>query len=476
MNYRNVIIKTVMAVGIGIAATSCEGYLDITPDGQVKRDEMLATNEGVEDALYGVYAKLRNTTLYGQEMYFSSLEIMSQTLYCYGNTGVTALGQYDYNNTSVKNVFAMVWNDMYNNISNVNSVLNAPLVDGATAYPANIYKGEALALRAMMHFDLMRLFAEQITVNPNAKGIPYATEFSLKTPDFETLAENYNHVLADLQEAERLLADEGEYENTTSFMSDRMIHLNLHAVRALMARVYLTKGDKDKALEYAEKVIAQSGRQLKTKTEVINDVAGVLSKKECLFGVYFSGFYTQVSAKLQQTISYSSLDLRGDFMEMYEKGVSGLDFRTTAYFTSVDMGGTAKYRLSKFTDIYDLQNNASARPADLIQGINMIRLPEMYYIAAECLLDRDYQKALDYFNAVVTNRGLDALSGAGEETLTQEVINTERYKEMIGEGQTFFNMKRQNLSIPSYDNSVTYRPEDGIYVVPIPDSEYENRN
>ena len=476
MNYRYLIIKTVMAVGIGIAATSCEGYLDITPDGQVKRDEMLATNEGVEDALYGVYAKLRNTTLYGQEMYFSSLEIMSQTLYCYGNTGVTALGQYDYNNTSVKNVFAMVWNDMYNNISNVNSVLNAPLVEGATAYPTNIYKGEALALRAMMHFDLMRLFAEQITVNPNAKGIPYATEFSLKTPDFETLAENYNHVLADLQEAELLLADEGEYENTTSFMSDRQIHLNLHAVRALMARVYLTKGDKDKALEYAEKVIAQSGRQLKTKTEVINDVAGVLSKKECLFGVYFSGFYTQVSAKLQQTVSYSSLDLRGDFMEMYEKGVSGLDFRTTAYFTSVDLGGTAKYRLSKFTDIYDLQNNASARPTDLIQGINMIRLPEMYYIAAECLLDRDYQKALDYFNAVVTNRGLDALSGAGEETLTQEVINTERYKEMIGEGQTFFNMKRQNLSIPSYDNSVTYRPEDGIYVVPIPDSEYEKRN
>ena len=476
MTYKTFFIKTVMAVGITIAATSCEGFLDITPDGQVKRAEMLATNEGVEDALYGVYAKLRNTTLYGQEMYFSSLEIMSQTLYCYGNTGVTALGQYDYNNTTVKNVFAMIWNDMYNNISNVNSVLNAPLVDGANAYPANIYKGEALALRAMMHFDLMRLFAEQITVNPNAKGIPYATEFSLKTPDFETLAENYNHVLADLQEAERLLADEGEYENTTSFMADRQIHLNLHAVRALMARVFLTKGDKEKALEYAEKVIAQSGRQLKTKTEVINDVAGVLSKKECLFGVYFSGFYTQVSAKLQQTISYSSLDLRGDFMEMYEKGVSGLDFRTTAYFTSVDMGGTAKYRLSKFTDIYDLQNNASARPADLIQGINMIRLPEMYYIAAECLLDKDYPKALDYFNEVVTNRGLDALSGEGEETLTQEVINTERYKEMIGEGQTFFNMKRLNLSIPSYDNSVTYRPEDGIYVVPIPDSEYENRN
>ena len=465
-----------MVIGLACAATSCDSYLDITPDGQVKRDELLETNEGVEDAIYGVYAKLRSTSLYGQEMYFSALEIMSQTLWCYGNQSVTALGQYNYGNTSVKNVFASVWTDMYNNISNVNSVINAPLVENATTYPATIYRGEALALRAFMHFDLMRLFADQITVKPNADGIPYATQFSLVAPDFESLAENYNHVIADLTEAERLLEGEDQYKNSTAFMTDRQIHLNLHAVRALMARVYLTMGNKQKAFEYAQKVIRESGRQLKTKTEVINDVAGVLSKKECLFGVYYSGFYSLVSPKLQQTVSYSSLDLRNDFMEMYEKGVSGLDYRTNAYFTSVDLGGTAKYRLSKFTDIYDLQNNSSARPADLVQGINLIRLPEMYYIAAECLLDTDYQKAVDYYNEVITNRGLDPFDGTGAERLTIDMINTERYKEMIGEGQTFFNMKRQNLNIPSYDNSVTYTPANNIYVIPIPDAEIENRN
>ena len=465
-----------MVIGLACAATSCDSYLDITPDGQVKRDELLETNEGVEDAIYGVYAKLRSTSLYGQEMYFSALEIMSQTLWCYGNQSVTALGQYNYGNTSVKNVFASVWTDMYNNISNVNSVINAPLVENATTYPATIYRGEALALRAFMHFDLMRLFADQITVKPNADGIPYATQFSLVAPDFESLAENYNHVIADLTEAERLLEGEDQYKNSTAFMTDRQIHLNLHAVRALMARVYLTMGNKQKALEYAQKVIRESGRQLKTKTEVINDVAGVLSKKECLFGVYYSGFYSLVSPKLHQTVSYSSLDLRNDFMEMYEKGVSGLDYRTNAYFTSVDLGGTAKYRLSKFTDIYDLQNNASARPTTLVQGINMIRLPEMYYIAAECLLSTDYDQAMQYFNDVITNRGLEPLDGTGDNTLTQDVINTERYKEMIGEGQTFFNMKRQNLNIPSYDNSVTYTPANNIYVIPIPDAEIENRN
>ena len=466
----------IMALAMTIAATSCDSFLDITPDGQVKRDELLTTNDGVEDALYGVYAKLRSTSLYGQEMYFSTLEIMSQTMWCYGNESVTALGQYNYTDTRVKNVFASVWTDMYNNISNVNSVINSPLVENATQYPATVYRGEALALRAFMHFDLMRLFARQITVDPKADGIPYTTEFSLNIPDFESLSDNYTHVLADLTEAERLLADEQGHENETPFMTDRKIHLNLHAVRALMARVYLTMGDKPKALEYAQKVIAQSGRQLKTKTEVINDLAGVLSKKECLFGVYFSGFYSIVSPKLQQTISYSSLDLRSDFMDMYEKGVSGLDYRTNAYFTSVELGGTAKYRLSKFTDIYDLQNNASARPADLIQGINLIRLPEMYYIAAECLLDTDYTEALRLYNEVVTNRGLDPISGEGDGKLTIDILNTERYREMIGEGQTFFNMKRQNLSIPSYDNTVTYKPESGMYVVPIPDAETENRN
>ncbi|MCI7687839.1 MAG: hypothetical protein MSS15_05895, partial [Prevotella sp.] len=61
-------------------------------------------------------------------------------------------------------------------------------------------------------------------------------------------------------------------------------------------------------------------------------------------------------------------------------------------------------------------------------------------------------------------------------TLTVNDINKERFKEYIGEGQTWFNMKRQNLTISSYDNNTTYRPEDGIYVVPIPDAEKENRN
>ncbi len=454
--------------------TSCDDFLDITPDGQVKRDPLLSTPEGIEDAMYGVYSQMRQQTLYGQELHFSTLEVLSQTMWCYGNSGITAMSGYRWDHSSVKGIFEGVWTNMYKNISNVNSVLDAPLVADATEFPYTVYRGEALGLRAFMHFDLMRLFAEQYTVNPDAKGIPYATEFSLKTPEFESLAKNYEHILADLNEAETLLADEAEFEGAGNFMIDRQIHFNLHAVQATLARVYLTMGNKEKAAEYALKVIGSGKYTLKEKTEVVNDLAGVLSRKETIFGIYFPGFYTNVSGKLQQVTSYYSLDLRDDFMQLYEKDASGLDFRTMAYFSESGVGDDAKYRLSKFTDIYELNNMVSNRPSDLIQGVNMIRLPEMYYIAAEALLENDYDVALDLYNDVRVHRGLDPLEA--DKQLTVELINDERYKEMIGEGQTYFNMKRQNLPILSHDGKNTYNPVDGIYVIPVPDVELENRN
>jgi hypothetical protein len=466
------IIYILMSVVL-LSITSCEGFLNITPDGQAKRDELLSTKQGIEDALYGVYSQMRSQSLYGQELYFSTLEILSQTMWCNGSTGVTAMSEYDWAHSSVKGVFDGAWTAMYKNISNVNSVLNAPLVAEATDYPYTIYRGEALGLRAFMHFDLVRLFAEQYTVNPAADGIPYATEFSLNTPDFESLEKNYEHILDDLHEAELLLADEDKYENDGNFMLDRQIHFNLRAVQATLARVYLTMGDKVNAAHYALAVINDGKYTLKEKTEVVNDLAGVLSKKETIFGIYHAGFYANVNAKLQQMTSYFSLDLRSDFMSLYEKDAAGSDYRTMAYFSESGTGSGTKYRLSKFTDIYELNNNASNRPADLILGINMIRIPELYYIAAEALLGSNYNRALELFNTVRVHRGLEPLT---DKPLTVELINDERYKEMIGEGQTYFNMKRQNLSILSHDGKTTYQPSAGIYAIPIPDAEKENRN
>ena len=463
--------KTIItALVCSMTFAACEDFLNIIPEGQAKRDELLATPEGIEDAMFGVYSQLRSNTLYGQELYFQTLEVMAHNLYCDGNESITALGNFEYDNTNVKSHFEGIWTAMYKNISNVNSVLDAPLVADAKEYPYTIYRGEALGLRAFMHFDLVRLFAEQYTQNPKAGGIPYATEFSLNTPEFESLAKNYEHILADLHEADSLLADEEMYEGEDNYMLDRQIHFNKYAVKATLARVYLTMGDKTNAAKYAKEVIDGGKYYLKGKTEVENDLAGVLSKKECVFGVYYSGFFTQVYAKLEQTTTRYSLDLRSDYKDVYNRDNLGSDYRMSAYFKTATLGSEQVDRLSKFTDIYELQNIVSSRPTDLILGINMIRIPEMYYIMAETLLEEDAESALIYYNEVRKHRGLEPL-----ETVTLQQINDERFKEYIGEGQLFFNMKRLNQDIVSYDGATTYAASKKIYVVPIPDIEKENR-
>ena len=447
------------------AMTSCEDFLNITPEGQAKRDEILETPEGIEEAMYGVYSQLRSNTLYGQELYFQTLEVMAHNLYCDGNTSITALGNFEYENTNVKSHFESIWTAMYKNISNVNSVLDAPLVANAEEFPYTIYKGEALGLRAFMHFDLVRLFAEQYTQNPRADGIPYATTFSLKTPDFETLEKNYEHILADLLMADSLLANEETYEGEGTYMLDRQIHFNKYAVKATMARVYLTMGDKENAAKYAKEVIDDQKYYLKGITEIQYDVAGVLSQKECIFGIYHSGFYAQVYEKLYLLTTRYSLNLRADFKDIYENN----DYRVDAYFTTVTQDKAEVPRLCKFMDVYEFNNNVASRPSELILGINMIRVPEMYYIMAEVLLEEDADLALAYYNEVRQHRGLEPFEGP----LTLKHINEERYKEYFGEGLLFFNMKRLNLPITSYDNVTTY--ETNQYVVPIPDIEKENR-
>lgn len=453
---------------------SCENYLNIVPDGQVKREEMLKTAQGIEDALFGAYAQMRQQSLYGMALSIYGVEVLAQNMDSQWSDFSNNMGTYNWDYSEVRDWSEAVWTDMYHNISNVNSVLAAPLVSEAQEFPYTLYKGESLAMRAFMHFDLVRLFAPQYTLDKTADGIPYQTEFALHTPDFESLEDNFNHILADLLEAEQLLLDELPHaQDELQFMLDRQTHLNLHAVRAELARVYLTMGDREKAAQYASEVIEESPYALKEKTEVINDVAGILSRKECIFGIYYADFYSNVNSLLQQQQSFYSLDPRDDFLDLYNTDADGLDYRQTAYFTAVETGGELHYRLSKFTDIYELNNMSANRPAELIQGINLIRMPEMYYIMAECLLDSDNSLALDYYNTVRRHRGLEPL--ASDRTLTMELLNQERLKEYFGEGLTFFNSKRLNLPLTSADGTVVYQPSNDIYVVPVPDAEYANR-
>jgi len=464
---RNTIKAQAIGIVAALALTSCNDYLDITPEGQVSRDDLLSTDEGVEDAMYGVYSELREADLYGSRLTFRGLDVMSQQFSSTNNSTIAALGRYEYDNSSVQGIFESIWTKAYNTISNINSVLGSPLVADATTYPECIYRGEALGLRAFLHFDLVRIFCEQITQNEQASGIPYATEFSLDTPDYVTERQAYQNILDDLLLSEQLLSCEDGYKDDRDYMRDRQTHFNLHAVRATLARVYLTMGWQEKALEYAEKVINNSPYTLLKKAELTDDLCGMLYKQETIFGVYYDTFWTDiVKPYLWQTTTGLAYNPRDDIEDLY----TGNDRRSV--FVGYTDAGT-QMRFQRFTDKY--KKNSTTRPGESgwIPGINMIRLPEMYLIAAECLLGDDPKRAEQVFGAVLDSRdATKATTGA----FSISDIDAERYREFYGEGQTFFNLKRRNLSFSSYDGSSTIQPTDGVFVVPIPEIEDEYRN
>lgn len=465
-----------IALIISLAGSSCDSFLEVQPKGEVLADDLLKDQKGFENALYGVYATMNSTDLYGRNLGYYALDLMAQYFHSFGNDDVTPIVEFDYKNLKTDTLFYNVWSKMYTNVSNVNNVLEHLEKQSTSSLKYyNIYKGEALGVRAFMHFDLLRIFSEQITLNPSAEGIPYNTEFSLVAPDVLAAGKVYEYIIRDLKESEKLLK---ESENllsdagTENYLKDQTIHFNVLAAQATLARVYLTYGKVDSALYYAQQVIGAGKQELLDATEINEDLSGILSKKETIFGLYSKNFAEQAINDLQKSTSFFSLDCRYDIESRYQQNRIGNDYRWNAWFFK----GSTYQKLNKLTDKYVQNNTEHTRPVGQIRGINLIRLPEMYYIAAECLLEKgDYTGALRYFNDVLRSRGLVALDERDPvETLTLERITEERYKEFIGEGQTFFNMKRLNLDIVNTEGQ-TVSADKKIYVVEIPNEEYDYR-
>lgn len=469
-----------------VSFTSCKKFLDVKPEGELTGEKLLKDARGFEDAMYGVYASMNSRTLYGENLSHNTVDLLAQYFDCFGNDYATNMLRYNYKFASVQTEFLNIWKDMYKDIANANNVLkNLEHFSPEKLKYYNIYKGEALGLRAFMHFDLLRLFTENIQLNPSATGIPYSTDFALAAPKFIAESEVYDRIIADLTQAESLLQDDAQYitypktESDYDFLKDREIHFNLYAVQATLARVYFTKGDMAKALEYADKVINSGKFALMSKTDISAGLMrGVLYPKETIFGLYSNNYFATVRDRFYYETSFYSYNLKYDTKAVYtaNEAVEGHDFRWEGFFKQ-PATTQSPMRFVKLVDPYQLTSGIEyQRPKELIKGINMLRLPEMYYIAAEASLTSNPDKARTYLDAVLVSRGLTALENrTPAQAITLDIITRERYKEFIGEGQTFFNMKRLNLDFVN-TNAQPVQASKDIYVLPIPLEETDYRH
>ncbi|WP_185969066.1 RagB/SusD family nutrient uptake outer membrane protein [Carboxylicivirga sp. M1479] len=458
-------INLYILLGLLLVFASCENLLDVRPKSEIVANDLFENVEGFEDAMYGIYSQLEEPFLYG-----SFLQVVPDVLAQYYEIG----GGYDKfmvyaydTDAGVQGQINKVWSDTYTLLGQVNSLLdNADKEFDDVNY--DLVRGEALGVRAFLHFDLLRLFAVDIRSSSDLKNeaLPYAENYTLNQIPFYSVEEVYEKVIDDLLEAERLLEYDAEifaeYPRDASNMSGegfqyaRETHFNLYAAQATLARVYWMKGEMDQALLYAEKVI-NSGKfsLVNTSLDMENLVAGRINGTESIWGVYSkrnnsATYLAANSVYVQSTIkdNYIAEDVRND-----------------AWFQDAE----TKVQLKKMVN-RDLSNDELDLPAYPNLGISMLRYPEMLLIAAEALVESDPVRSRTYFDTLIQARGLTKFADQEPALeVTLEDIKKEFAKEFIGEGQNWFSMKRDNRIIDSPIGEVN---GDAIYTFPIPIDEF----
>lgn len=465
---------------ISCISTGCNEYLDVNPAGKVTQTKLFEDIQGYRDAMYGVYANLATTNLYGKNLTYGFADQLAQLFtpkatVSEEQTAYNTL-RYNYTYPAVENIITTIWTDTYKVISYLNNIIEN--IEGAdlnahSDYP--LIKGEAYALRGFPHFDIMRYFCETIQNNPNAGGIPYAYTFDLKNKEVCTLKECYDNVLADLTTAQQLLVNDtlqlsGEYRNTT------YNYVNLYGVYAMKARVFHYKGQLDSAGYYAEKVIASPNYRLITSTEDVSKAMRYPGQNEMIWGLWSNKLYESLFQEFMTdpTASQNIMFVRPDAMSMYQDvnwSSENHDYRWNNFFKTE--GNNILFARLLDVDRNNVEDMEAQQGA--IRGICMLRLPEMYYIAAESLFANGKQEmGQSYLEAVRRSRGLgQRLEPATSLEEFQNILLKERRKEFWGEGQTFLDYKRTNSEFSNVNNTSTITLSSQISVLPWPRNEQE---
>ncbi|NLR82170.1 RagB/SusD family nutrient uptake outer membrane protein [Chitinophaga eiseniae] len=459
-----------------LCSTGCKKWLEVSPRSQVKEDEFFTSQGGFQDALTGVYAKMVGRPLYGDYLTMSFLDVLAQRYRPADYYHVFKDdAQFLYQNATVKVHIADIWRGMYSALVNDNNILRYLEINKSvlTTPRYTLIKGEALGLRALMHFDLVRMFGASFVAGADKPAIPYVTEVTQRPTEISTTRQVTDKVITDLLEALSLLekADpmNGGPDDGSVFLQHREGRMNYLAVKALLARVYLYKNDKVNAGKMAAEVIAAAKITWVTPRQITFYTDYTFSG-EHLFNLQVINMKASVDAyfKYHEDETYTSGKAQYELKN--DKSVTQRVFETSS-------GGGTDYRYAYlFKDQSGFQYHIKFWQDDQAKMtlkyrylMPLIRISEMYYIAAEC--EADPAKAAAYLNTVRFNRGVVNLPAGLNATQIQEEIRKEYQKEFFSEGQYFFYCKRMNLNKIG-DKVIT--PEK-VYPLPLPDNEIDLR-
>jgi hypothetical protein len=458
-----------------LGLTACSDWLDVTPSTEKDRADLITSETGFKEMLYGCYINMQSTALYGHQLTYGCLEGFAK------NYVWSLSSSYKFTDTSVRPTFDAIWSGEYNNITNMNSILN-DIENHKNVFSngeGDILEGEALALRAFTHFDLMRMFAPAYAGNDTTTAIPYVDTYERARTTHISEANVVKKIFIDLDKAETLLKGANDpiitsvtrtFSGKGDFLANRQYRMNYWAVLALKARVYLYIGDKDKALTYAMQVINSGLFKWVDESDLTGDYPDRVFVPELIFALnvpklstYYTSYFTSEK--------YSLTDGWGNYgLNVFE---DANDYRYLYLMT------TNKAKEKVISCKYDQTPHTGH---NLLQyTVPLIRLGEMYCIAAECNIEKNPSETIRLLRELKLHRGYlssdRGISSTANAATLLDYVKKEMRKETYAEGQTFFMYKRlQTKAIPDFNpwwSGATVTMQPSYYTFPIPEDEKE---
>lgn len=489
---------------------SCNKWLDVSPEDQIAEKDLFTTGEGYRNALNGIYKSMSEYELYGRQLSWGIPSAMAQTydfaMASSRTNDLSSASSYDWTNSQIEPLIDKTWSKAYNVVANCNNLIqNIGKADPEIFHLKNLEKqsiwGEALALRAYIQFDLLRLFAAAPVTKPEKKYISYITDYPAYVSPPKTVGECLDSIISDLSEAGRRVWSldsirgnqtphlwfEEKSPGIERFISVRGYRLNYFAIQATLARVYLYAGNTDAALSLATQLINYH-QQVNVFNFADNSSKGNVKMYD---NVLFALDAPKLAEWERLVNDFSDYDkpqclLVNNVPDIYKPDlIDEEDWQGNITTVSAD------YRYKNTLEDYLQQGRYFVMRKFTQQTINtpqalinntmipMIRMSEMYYIVAEVLAGREaVRSAADLLCAVKFGRGitdeytLAKFKGEIDDDkgkLMQELFRDAR-REFLGEGQMFYMYKRLNLPIPAKLNK-EIEPSENKFVIPVPKSE-----
>ena len=499
-------ITSILAFVLLIAGSfsACSDWLDVRSDELILEEDAFSTSKGYRTALMGIYKMAASPNLYGQELTWGLTSVMAYNYMANQlPSKYKAIFDEGINSGSIKSTITNIWETAYTAIANCNNLIqNLEKTDLHFEYEweKDMIMAEAKALRALFHFEILRLFAPAPAVAKDSSNvIPYVTNYPNIMPSYKSTQEIIKNIVNDLEIAREMLRpididimwkgttlsnvssmlflgiqnllDDGERGNgrAIGFFCFRGYRMNYWGVTGLLARVHSYNRENDKAYVYANEIItdwidAGKGFGFATWQRPNNNPNMIDGKRypESLITFWNSKVAENYSAQAGTGSLYKMIQLTNLF-----GGDINEDYRYTALVTDAT---TRRYKVwNDVDDAYETDEYINM----VRVGCPVLEIPEMYYIKAEYLAEQgEFEQALATLKIVKNNRNItSAMPSVSDYESFMELLLTDQIRDNLTRGNSFFYLKKLNWSKRYGLGGKWEAVPEGWYVLPIPESE-----